>query len=57
MLEQTFKKIESPVDFLIALRNYIVMYVSDASLDKCKPEWGYEAIVVLFCAIYFALAY
>ena len=41
-LQQTFKRIESPIDFLIALHNFIAVFVSHRSpTEGCKPQWKY----------------
>ena len=41
-LQQTFKRIESPIDFLMALHNFIAVFVSHRSpTEGCKPQWKY----------------
>ena len=41
-LQQMFKRIESPIDFLMALHNFIAVFVSHRSpTEGCKPEWKY----------------
>ena len=40
-LQQALQKIASPIDFLIALHNFIVVHVSHASPDEYKPKWRY----------------
>ena len=39
-LQQVFmKSIDSPIDFLTALHNFIVVHVSHALIDECNPKW------------------
>ena len=39
-LQQLFKMIESPIDFLMGLHNFIAVFVSHRSPDEgCNPEW------------------
>ena len=41
-LQQKFKRIESPIDFLIALHNFIAVFVSHRSpTEDCKPKWRF----------------
>ena len=39
-LQRTLKKIESPIDFLMAMHNFIAVFVSHRSpTEDCNPEW------------------
>ena len=41
-LQQTFKKIESPIDFLIAMHNFIAVFVSHRDpIEDCNPKWRF----------------
>ena len=41
-LQQTFKRIESPIDFLIALHNFIAVFVSHRSpTEGYDPKWRF----------------
>ena len=65
-LQQVFKQIESPIDFLTALHNFIVVHVSQTSLEECKPKWRYVWARLIFsmtgkfkmrCFCYFGIHY
>ena len=44
-LPQSFQKIVSPINFLIALHNFIVVYVCHASPGECNPKWRYDTVI------------
>ena len=45
-LQQTFKRIESPIDFLISLHNFIAVFVSHRSpTEDCRPKWRFVYVV------------